>query len=191
MKHNGKEKILDVILTLFAEKGYYETSMQDIADHADLTKGGLYHYLDSKEEALYQIHERAMELFDQGARNICAKPEDPVIQLEKLIIEHVKLIDSHHREIKVAYQGIQFLNDEHKVAIVNSRDQYLQYFIDVLSKAMAQGGIQPGDAKMIALFIMGATNWIHTWYKRDGSKSASEIGELFAAYILNGIKGQS
>ncbi|KLU61163.1 HTH-type transcriptional repressor KstR2 [Peptococcaceae bacterium CEB3] len=191
MKHNGKEKILDVILTLFAEKGYKETSMQDIADRADLTKGGLYHYIDSKEEALYQIHERAIGLFDQGARDICAKPEEPVIQLERLIVEHVRLIDSHHREIKVAYQGIQFLSDEHKVAIIKSRDRYLQYFIDTLSEAMAQGEIRPGEAKMIALFIMGATNWIHTWYKIEGSKSASEIGELFAGYILNGIRGQS
>ena len=51
-------RVLDVAARVFEEKGYHAATMQDIADEADLTKGGLYHYLTGKAETLFAINER-------------------------------------------------------------------------------------------------------------------------------------
>jgi AcrR family transcriptional regulator len=50
---------------LFNEKGYLETSMDDIAMAANLSKGGIYHYFFSKHEILYFISTNYMDLLLQ------------------------------------------------------------------------------------------------------------------------------
>ena len=46
------EEILRVAAEVLAEKGYYNTSLEEIADRLDLAKASLYHYFDSKEALL-------------------------------------------------------------------------------------------------------------------------------------------
>lgn len=52
------EKILDASTKLFIEKGYEQTSIQDILDTLSLSKGGLYHHFKSKEEILSAVMKR-------------------------------------------------------------------------------------------------------------------------------------
>lgn len=47
--------ILDTALELFAERGYHQTSISDIAKRAGISKGLLYNYFESKEEVLRSI----------------------------------------------------------------------------------------------------------------------------------------
>lgn len=50
------DRILEVSTRLFLEKGYYNTSVQDIIDElGDLTKGAIYHYFKSKDEIFDSI----------------------------------------------------------------------------------------------------------------------------------------
>ena len=51
---DSKEKILEVALKLFIRKGYRGTSLNEIASQAGLTKGGVYHYFDCKDDLYYQ-----------------------------------------------------------------------------------------------------------------------------------------
>lgn len=46
------EHLLNTALSLFCEKGYYSTSIEDIAKQAGISKGLLYHYFSSKAEVL-------------------------------------------------------------------------------------------------------------------------------------------
>ena len=47
------EKILEVSQRLFLEKGYEQTTIQDIVDNlGGLTKGAVYHHFKSKEEII-------------------------------------------------------------------------------------------------------------------------------------------
>ena len=53
------EKILDVAQRLFLEKGYDNTTIQDIVDHLDgLSKGAVYHHFKSKEEIMDAVGDR-------------------------------------------------------------------------------------------------------------------------------------
>lgn len=52
------EKILDISTKLFIEKGYEQTSIQDILNSLGLSKGGLYHHFKSKEEILEAVMQR-------------------------------------------------------------------------------------------------------------------------------------
>lgn len=48
----SKNKVLETAMALFSEKGYEETTMQDIMARSGLSKGAIYHYFDGKQEIL-------------------------------------------------------------------------------------------------------------------------------------------
>lgn len=50
-----QRQIIEVALHLFKEKGYENTTVQDIIDETGISKGGFYHYFSSKEELLEKI----------------------------------------------------------------------------------------------------------------------------------------
>ena len=63
-----REQLVQAALTLFASRGYYHTSIEDILKESDCTRGTLYYYFSSKEELGYAaIDEELRLLFTGGA----------------------------------------------------------------------------------------------------------------------------
>lgn len=58
MGGDTKKRILEAALELFAQSGYLGTSMSDIANQLEITKGALYKHYTSKQEILDSIVER-------------------------------------------------------------------------------------------------------------------------------------
>ena len=55
--------ILEAAARLICKQGYEGTSIQEIADACGLTKAGLYHHIESKEQLLVEIMNYGMDVF--------------------------------------------------------------------------------------------------------------------------------
>lgn len=62
MAGDTKKRILETALALFAQRGYLGTSMSDIANELEITKGALYKHYSSKQEILDSIVERMNQM---------------------------------------------------------------------------------------------------------------------------------
>jgi AcrR family transcriptional regulator len=100
-----RERILDVALDLFTERGYGETSLREVADELGFTKAALYYHFEKKEDILLALHLRLHalgentlgRLADVGAdatvadwRAVIDEFLDQVVQHRKLFLFHVK-----------------------------------------------------------------------------------------------------
>ena len=75
------EKILDVAQRLFLEKGYDNTTIQDIVNElGGLTKGAIYHHFKSKEDILDAMIERMSRQLIKKATDIFNQKGIPVLQ---------------------------------------------------------------------------------------------------------------
>ena len=61
----SKQLILDAALKLFSHKGYGATSVRDIAEAADLSKGNVYHHFPDKEAIFRALIDRYFEAMSQ------------------------------------------------------------------------------------------------------------------------------
>lgn len=57
--NNRKRRVLESSMELFIEKGIQNTSIQDILNHAGISKGTFYNYFNSKNECVFAILEQA------------------------------------------------------------------------------------------------------------------------------------
>ena len=68
-EHDFQRHRSDIMIAaeeLFEEDGYYETTMDKIADRADFSKGSLYNYFESKEVLFFDILNEKIETFRKG-----------------------------------------------------------------------------------------------------------------------------
>jgi AcrR family transcriptional regulator len=82
---NLKEKIVHEGLKLFSLKGFLSTSMSDILEAADTSKGGFYNHFKSKEELFFAVLEKAGTIWRERNLEGLDKIESPVGKLEKLL----------------------------------------------------------------------------------------------------------
>lgn len=94
MRESAQQKIMDAALELFANAGYYPTSISQIAKKAGISKGLMYNYFESKESLLRGIVFRGVdsftESFDPNRDGILTKDE-----LILFIRESFKLVRKH------------------------------------------------------------------------------------------------
>jgi len=93
-KESRADQLLETATLLFKEKGYHNTSMQDLADALGLQKGSLYYYIESKEELLRRLLEQATSFLatqvddlvgiaaDVGRKEIIKKQADEIQPLD-------------------------------------------------------------------------------------------------------------
>ena len=46
-----------------------------------------------------------------------------------------------------------------------------------------------GDPKLLAFALFGAVNWIPRWYNPEGPASSQTIADLFADFLIAGLRG--
>src|SRR5207248_6089517 len=102
---DSRQEILRTAARLFQQRGYDATSMNDVAAALKLSKGGLYHHFQSKDEILFEIMNHAMDLTQERVLAPVRNIADPQERLRALIRLHIEVVLSPRApEVKVMLQ---------------------------------------------------------------------------------------
>jgi AcrR family transcriptional regulator len=176
-------RVLDVAARVFDEKGYHAATMQDIADEADLTKGGLYHYLTGKAETLFAINERYLRA---GLAEIQEIADDetlgPLEKVGRLATTIAAQHDTFNPDLRVALREFFAEGADTQTRLIALRDEYESIVKSVIAEGVAAGEIIDADPNLLVKFFFGPMNWMSIWY-RAGRYSAKEIGEVFSGLL--------
>ena len=143
------EKILDVAQRLFLEKGYENTTIQDIVDElGGLTKGAVYHHFKSKEEIMDAVGDRMFSVNNPFEK---VKKRSDLNGLEKLR-EAIRLNQSDEARTDMTIQSIPLTrNPRLLVEMINSNRQTLTpYYQELLEEANRDGSLHKEYTKEIA-----------------------------------------
>lgn len=184
-----KLEILRCAAEAFRRNGFAATTMEEIARRLHMTKGNLYYYFKSKEEILYFCQEYSLDLLLARLEEVRASAAPPDEQLHRLICEQVSIILD---ELKASAMHADFhmLSPRRLRAIIRKRDQYERGVREIIQEGMVRGIFRAGDPKLLAFAILGAINWTVRWFSPQGPRSAQEIGEVFAEYLVRGLKAE-
>lgn len=182
-----EERILEVAMKVFRERGYHAASMQEIADAVGMQKGSLYYYISGKQELLFMILERAIDTITAKIEEICRSPLTPGEKLRQAIISHVEVISQRLDMLTILLRERHALTASQQEAIDAKRVNYERLFQKILAEGTRAGEFRPLDAKMVSFGILGMCNWLYQWYSPEGRLSARQIGEIFADLVFDGV----
>src|SRR5881275_2583711 len=89
---DSRQEILRTAARLFQQRGYHATSMNDVASALKLSKGGLYHHFQSKDEILFNLMDHAMDITQERVIDPVRSIADPERRLRMLIRLHIDVV---------------------------------------------------------------------------------------------------
>ena len=170
---DSRQEILRAAARLFQQQGYDATSMSDVAAALKLSKGGLYHHFQSKDEILFNLMDHAMNITQERVLDRVAGIADPEERLRKLIQLHIAVVlGERDREITVMLHENHPLPPPLRRQINARKKEYVHFVENLIAEVQnvrgAKGGVHPRAA---AFALLGMINWIYQWYRPGGLSS--------------------
>ena len=183
-----RQEILRVAARLFQRKGYDATSMSDVATALRLSKGGLYHHFQGKDEILFDLMNQALEVTKLRVMEPVRGIRDPEERLRALIRLHVEVILSvREREITVLLHEHHPLPQPLRRRINARKKEYMHFVEKVVGDAQrARQPKSPVSPRVAAFALLGMINWIYQWYKPEGSLNAEQIARQYTEIFFHG-----
>lgn len=185
--------LLSAAAKVFREKGYRGATLNDIAAELGTERGSLYYYVSGKDELFHEIVKVASAANVTRLDEIRHGPGTPVEKLRAAIVALMSSYDEHYPYLYVYVQediGQLAGDDAGFVEEMRAIDRdYTQAFTDLVQEGLADGSLSSlAPARVTAYGIIGMVNWTHRWYRQHGPLSGSEIGEAYAAMVLDGLR---
>ncbi|WP_285700916.1 TetR/AcrR family transcriptional regulator [Actinomadura sp. NBRC 104412] len=183
-----ERRILDAALRLFAERGFDGTSVQEIVAAAEVTKGALYHYFDSKDDLLYEIYRSLIARQLADLDRILAAGLPPRDAVREIVSGLIQSTAEHIDEAKVFAREMHRLDHEHMHAVRADRRRYHVRFRGLVEQAQKDGVFATeASADTVTIVALGMVNQLPHWYRADGPKSAEDLSDEVTAFLLSAL----
>jgi len=157
------QKILDVSLQLFVEKGFEQTTVLDIVENlGGLTRGAFYHHFKSKEEVLEAIFQKRHSVSDPFADAMQANVANGLerVQLALKLGLRKNTINEHNTALTSLVVSL-LSNPRFLVQHIQGIQETATHLAPLIAEGMADGSIPPGNPRMLAeLFFLLVNFWM-------------------------------
>ena len=182
-----RSEILNTAAQIFSQKGYHGTSMQDIALSVNLQKGSLYHHVSSKQEILFELLNRGLDLLSSRVESAIDKQAQPDERLHKAICTYLGTLAEHQELASVLLFEYRSLEPEYLNRHIPRRDRFEKIWRDLIQEGVDEGIFSCEHPSLSARALLGILNWTVTWFRADGPLTADEIADQLSALYLMGL----
>ena len=200
-KEQRRNDIVDAAEKVFFKKGLNNSTMDEVAEEAELSKGTLYLYFKSKEEIHFEIKSRALNILKKMFQESISENKtgfDNCMEIGKAYVDFVKKHSNYYKAI------IHFESNDCSICEFRDKcenffkeDNPLVFFVQIISKGIADGTIRSDiSANVLAQTLWAQTNGVLQYISTKqkiieftGVQAEDIINSQFEI-IKNGIKNE-
>ncbi|MEU3646018.1 TetR/AcrR family transcriptional regulator [Lentzea sp. NPDC034063] len=184
-----RAELLELAAKMFAERGYGQTTVRDIADAAGILSGSLYHHFDSKESMVDEILRTFLDELFTRYREIVEAGLGPKQTLKALVVASFEAIDTRHAAVAIYQNESKHLMPLERFSYVDDRSVEFRKLWTVLLEEGMRAGVFRADLDVdVAYRFIRDTVWVAVrWYRPDGDLAADEVADQYLAILLDGI----
>ncbi len=186
-RERKRDAVIMTAARAFRERGYHNTSLDDIASELNVTKPTVYHYVENKEQLLFECFRAGLKLIMDGIAEQRESTDTGRERLAAVIARYAEAITSDFGwcMVQAENQDLSPTMSRKVKALKSEIDQGLRALIRA---GVTDGSIRECDEKMTAFALAGALNWIAHWYRSDDQLAAAEIALRFIDLFELGLR---
>ena len=177
------ESILRTAARIFAEKGYHQASIRDIARATGVSLSGLYYYFDSKEELLFLIQDHAFGTLLANLERNLDGVEEPHRRLRIVVENHLRYFIDAKAEMKVLSHESESLTGDFRRRVNDKKRRLSETAMEILREIRPGGGI---DLRVATFSLFGMMNWLYNWHRPGIDVPVETLVEDMYRIFLNG-----
>ncbi|HWE47330.1 MAG TPA: TetR/AcrR family transcriptional regulator [Caulobacteraceae bacterium] len=169
----------------FKAHGFYNTSLDQVAELLGVSKPTIYYYFKDKDELLFACAQAALDRLQEALkdpRSLGQTGREGAVAFMQRYIE-VMTSDFGHALVSTEDSDLQ---PDSRRKIRGEKVRINECLKAILERGVSDGSIAPCNVELVTFAIFGAMNWIARWYT-DRSPSPAEIAADFAKFFSEGL----
>jgi AcrR family transcriptional regulator len=174
-------------VTVFNDRGFDGTSMEDLGRHLGITKSAIYHHVKGKDALLGLALDHALEGLEAAADEVRALDGRAVDRLESLVRRSVAVLVDRLPYVTLLLR-VRGNSPVERQALARRR-QLDQLVAELVNQAVAEGDLPSGiDPVVTARLLFGTVNSLTEWLKPGSKQKADELADAVAAVAFDGLR---
>lgn len=181
-----REAVLRAAVQMFNERGFHQTSLDDVAARLGISKPTIYHYLGNKDQVLLECVTIGLGQLIEAAEQGRAAPGNGADRLIAYLVRYAEInMDDFGRcVIRTAEEA---LAPESRTRFRELKRRIDSDMRELIAAGMDDGSLARGDVKLIAFALAGALNWPARWHEPSGESSPLELARGLVAILGQGL----
>ena len=204
-RRSRREAMLEAAQAVFAERGYQEATLEEIAERAEFGKGTLYNYFeDGKEELLFAVLAHIYDELEAMTEDLLQSDDAEEVDVRTLFERYIRAIIVHFLDEREGFallikeaQRLAFADDAEKVAYFRRQnDRIIRHMVPPIERAVENGTLRDFNPTSIAHTIMGNVNGCLMHVCLEGENAACEadkprdpdrLAEFLTTMLFDGL----
>jgi TetR/AcrR family fatty acid metabolism transcriptional regulator len=185
---NHATQILEAGEKLFAKKGFYPTTMEEVARAAGLAKGTIYLHFDNKRDLFFSIIKNKLDILLEKIEKEVRKGELISQRIKLAIGTHLRFLEENRDFFKIMQALPESLKEEMekrlKGRVIEKQSRYIEILDQLIRKGIRNQEIKVLDSRKLAVILVGMMHsltiyWISRKEKGSLSQDESLVWQVF------------
>jgi AcrR family transcriptional regulator len=187
------DRLLEVAVGVFIERGYDGTSMEDLARATGISKSSIYHHVESKEQLLRLAVSRALDelsvIMEEKGAVIAGAADEGSRAIDRLRYVIGRVVEVLCAELPYVTLLLRVRgNTETERWALDRRRRFDRFVRVILEQAVAEGDIAADVEPAVAeRLVLGMINSLTEWY-RPGRIGVDELREAVVTMSMHGLQ---
>tara|TARA_B100001013_G_scaffold341495_1_gene266073 strand:+ start:536 stop:1138 length:603 start_codon:yes stop_codon:yes gene_type:complete len=185
-----RQQILDSAVAVFAEKGFYNAKVTDIAHKAGIAHGTVYLYFQTKEDILIQIFEEKFEELVSYIFMEVGTEQNALAKLRRLILIQLQMVETNPELTELmlleARQSSKFILS----SAISKIGDYCDKIEGILKEGIEEGLVRPDlDLTVASTMLYSGIEGIATrWMLENKHYNLNSCAEQLTQLFIDGIR---
>ncbi|HOP74218.1 MAG TPA: TetR/AcrR family transcriptional regulator [Bacillota bacterium] len=149
----NKSLILEKALEVFAEKGYYRTTIQEVADRAELSKRTVYRCIKTKEELFMELLNAAVLTRNEEVFKQIGITDDLKEKLSRFVISLIRFARNHRQYYRILTMEVVSDNPEFLNQVAKIQSEFQEQVYQILQEGVRQGRFREINPLLATTFL--------------------------------------
>jgi AcrR family transcriptional regulator len=177
-------RILHTAALTFAELGYEQAGLEEIAAPLDMRGPSLNYYVSSKDDLLMACLDHTAAAVTGRARETAAGSGSARQVLRRLLADQVLVQIRDYPEFMPLFMRLQVPSPEVAAHIRRLRRAHGDVYRQVVDEGIRRGEFAPDDSHRALLNAFGAVAYVQEWYRPERSLDAAQLAGEIAEQLL-------
>ena len=183
-----REQILDAAFNTFAQRGYRDTAMDDIAAAASTSKGGVYFHFSTKEAIFRELMRTTADRLAAKVDRAVAAQSDPIGRAEAALHTVLATFAGHRTMARLLFLDALGAGRAFNAETNALHDRFARLIAGYLDEAIADGSIPPIDTGTTGVAWFGALNEVVArWLLADNPGLLEDAYPTLRALLLRSV----
>lgn len=184
-----REEILSTAEKVFAAKGFFPTTMSDIAREAEFGTGTLYNYFKSKEELYFTLIEEKVEKMNHLIKNKFSQKVSAIERIKGALALQFEFVERNQDFFRIYISEWNRFEWTVKDELAKGVHENMVAYINILSEVIRQGikkeEFRPINPKDLAHALVGIVNsFIFEWMiSRESYPLISKLDTVLEIFL--------